>query len=213
MFEGHLIEYACQWEFVCELSETLHSLYSLCCTFWEWDEWPSLRSFRSLPLPSLHSLVTWLHSTLDLSRSLLHFVLFASLSSSFLLLTYSICFISYSFLTATHFRFGTFFASLLHTLLPIRFSLLLHHWYYICIGHPQVHRSRDFLHMLHFIHEGMGFDHWVFEPNFPSFLSPYHPSIRYVLSLKTTLRPWHHTLGLIALMWAILGIGSRAVWL
>ena len=67
--------------------------------------------------------------------------------------------------------------------------------------------------MLHFIHEGMGFDHWVFGPSFPSFLSPYHPSLRYVLSLKTTLRPWHHTLCLIALMWAILGIDSRAFWL
>ena len=66
--------------------------------------------------------------------------------------------------------------------------------------------------MLHFIHEGMGFDHWVFGPSFPSFLSPYHLSLRYVLSLKTTLRPWHHTLCLIALMWAILGIDLGAFW-
>ena len=64
--------------------------------------------------------------------------------------------------------------------------------------------------MLHFIHEGMGFDHWVFGPSFPSFLSPYHPSLRYVPCLKTTLRPWHHTLCLLALMWAILGIDSGA---
>ena len=56
----------------------------------------------------------------------------------------------------------------------------------------------------------MGFDHWVFGPSFPSFLSPYHLSLRYVLSLKTTLRPWHHTLCLIALMWAIFGIDSGA---
>ena len=56
----------------------------------------------------------------------------------------------------------------------------------------------------------MGFDHWVFGPSFPSFLSPYHLSLRYVLSLKTTLRPWHHTLCLIALMWAILRIDSGA---
>ena len=28
MFEDHLIEYVCWWEFVCELSETLHALYS-----------------------------------------------------------------------------------------------------------------------------------------------------------------------------------------
>ena len=60
---------------------------------------------------------------------------------------------------------------------------------HIHVRHPQVHGSWDSLYMLHFIYEGMGFDHWVFEPSFPSFLSPYHPSLRYVLSLKTTLRP------------------------
>ena len=32
-------------------------------------------------------------------------------------------------------------------------------------------------------------DHWVFKPNFPSFLSPYHHGLRYVPCLKTTLRP------------------------
>ena len=30
IFEGHFIEYDCWWEFVCELSEILFSLYSLC---------------------------------------------------------------------------------------------------------------------------------------------------------------------------------------
>ena len=95
--EGHLIEYVYWWEFVCKLSETLHSLYSLCRTFWEWDEWPSLRSFGSLPIPSLRSLVTWLHSTLDLSGSLIHFVLFASLLSSFLFAIHSLHLTSYSF--------------------------------------------------------------------------------------------------------------------
>ncbi|RVX10260.1 Transposon Tf2-2 polyprotein [Vitis vinifera] len=34
------------------------------------------------------------------------------------------------------------------------------------------------------------FDHRVFELSFPSFLSPYHPSLRYVPCLETTLRPW-----------------------
>ncbi|RVW24843.1 hypothetical protein CK203_105098 [Vitis vinifera] len=56
--------------------------------------------------------------------------------------------------------------------------------------YPRVQGSWDFLYMLHFTHKGMGFDHWVFEPSFPSFLSPYHPSLRYVPCLKTTLRPW-----------------------
>ncbi|RVW21000.1 Pol polyprotein [Vitis vinifera] len=60
-------------------------------------------------------------------------------------------------------------------------QLKRHHW---------VHGSRDLLYLLHFIHEGMGFDHRVFELSFPSFLSPYHPSLHYVPCLKTTLRPW-----------------------
>ena len=34
------------------------------------------------------------------------------------------------------------------------------------------------------------FYHWVFRPNFSSFLLPYNPSLHYVPCLKTTLRPW-----------------------
>ena len=45
---------------------------------------------------------------------------------------------------------------------------------------------------------GYRFDHWVFEPSFPSFLSPYHPGLRYVPCLKTTLRPWDQMLSLTA---------------
>ncbi|WJZ94854.1 hypothetical protein VitviT2T_013679 [Vitis vinifera] len=56
--------------------------------------------------------------------------------------------------------------------------------------HSQVHGSWGSLYMLHFIYEGMSFDHWVFEPSFLSFLSPYHLGLRYVPCLKTTLRPW-----------------------
>ncbi|RVW63775.1 hypothetical protein CK203_059626 [Vitis vinifera] len=59
----------------------------------------------------------------------------------------------------------------------------------------------DFLYMLHFVHEGMGFDHWVFELSFPSFLSPYHPSLHYVPCLKTTLRPWDQISSSTASMW------------
>ena len=33
------------------------------------------------------------------------------------------------------------------------------------------------------------YDHWVFEPCFISFLSPYYLSLSYVLGLKTTFRP------------------------
>ncbi|RVW92946.1 hypothetical protein CK203_032767 [Vitis vinifera] len=53
-----------------------------------------------------------------------------------------------------------------------------------------VHGSWGSLYMLHFIYEGMSFDHWVFEPSFLSFLSPYRLGLRYVPCLKTTLRPW-----------------------
>ncbi|RVW37578.1 Gypsy retrotransposon integrase-like protein 1 [Vitis vinifera] len=62
--------------------------------------------------------------------------------------------------------------------------------YHIHVRHPQVHGSWGSLYMLHFIYEGMSFDHWVFEPSFLSFLSPYHLGLRYVPCLKTTLRPW-----------------------
>nr|CAN66352.1 hypothetical protein VITISV_005782 [Vitis vinifera] len=44
----------------------------------------------------------------------------------------------------------------------------------------------------------MSFDHWVFEPSFLSFLSPYHLGLRYVPCLKTTLRPWDPTSSLTA---------------
>ncbi|KAL6348296.1 hypothetical protein AAG906_005593 [Vitis piasezkii] len=59
--------------------------------------------------------------------------------------------------------------------------LRTHHW---------VHGSRDLLYLLHFIHEGMGFDHRVFELSFLRFLSPYHPSLTLRPCLKTTTRPW-----------------------
>ena len=127
----------------------------------------------------------------DLSRSLLILVLFASLlSSSFSFLIHHSHFTSYSFLAVTSFS-GLILSSHHHytSRHQFSFSSLHHHSYHAHSRHLQVHGSRDFLKMLHFIHEGMGFDHWVFGPSFPSFLSPYHPSLHYVLSLKTTLRP------------------------
>ena len=45
------------------------------------------------------------------------------------------------------------------------------------------------------------FYYWLFEPSFPSFLLLYHPSLHYVLCLKTTLRPWDQMSFLIALTW------------
>ena len=48
---------------------------------------------------------------------------------------------------------------------------------------------------------GYGFDHWVFEPSFPSFLSPSHLGLRCVPCLKTTLRPRDQTLSLTVFTW------------
>ncbi|RVW82221.1 Gag-Pol polyprotein [Vitis vinifera] len=72
--------------------------------------------------------------------------------------------------------------------------------------HPQVHGSWA-LYMLHFIYEGMSFDHWVFEPSFLSFLSPYHLGLRYVPCLKTTLRPWDQMSSSTASTWTVFEIG------
>ena len=163
--------------------------FHFCRMFWERDEWLSLRSFGSLSLPSLCSLLVWLHFMSDLSWSLLLFVLFVSSSSSFSLLIHHFHFTSYSFLTATHLGFDILFASSLHISLSIWFSSLPHYCYHIHIGHPQVHGSWDFLYMFHFIHEGMGFDHWVFEPSFPSYL---HLITLTYVSSHVLRPPWGH---------------------
>ena len=119
MVEGYLIEYVCWYM-------SFPRPFMLCihfyCIFWEQDEWPSLRSSRLLSLPSLHSLLMWLHSMSDLSWSLLLFVLFVSSSSSFSFLIHHFHFTSYSFLTATHLGFDTLFASSLHISLSVHFA-------------------------------------------------------------------------------------------
>ena len=120
--EGHLIEYVCWWESVCELSETLMLCIHFYCIFWEWNEWPSPWSSGSLSLPLLSSLLRWLHFMSNLSWSLLLFVLFVSSSSSFSLLIHHFHFTSYSFLTTTHLEFHTLFASSLHISLSIHFA-------------------------------------------------------------------------------------------
>ena len=82
--------------------------------------------------------------------------------------------------------------SLHHHYTPYYQCYFLHYLIVVTIFILGIVRSmaHDFLYMLHFIHEGMSFDHWVFEPSFPSFLLPYHPSLHYVMCLKITLRPW-----------------------
>ena len=136
--------------------------YFICIRFvislWEWDEWPSPRDFGSLSYPSLHSLLMWLHSMFDLSRSPLFFIY--SLFRCHL--RHCLWFIPFasppcSFLTLTYSRFDISLASFLRISLSVWFASSSHYWYYIYIGHPQVHGSQIFLYMLHFIHEGMSF--------------------------------------------------------
>ena len=136
--------------------------YFLCIHFviflWEWDEWPSPMESGSLSFPSLYSLLMWLYSMFDLSWSSLFFV--------YSLFRYHPCHclwfipftsLPYSFLTLTYSRFNFSLASFLRISLLVWFASLSHYWYYIHIRHPQVHGSRAFLYMLHFIHERMGF--------------------------------------------------------
>ena len=163
----------------------------ICHMFWEWDEWHSLRSFGSSSIPSLHSLLTWLPCIFDLSGSSLILVFCASSSSLFSLRIHHFHSTFYLFLTVTHFRvWYSLRIIIIHLVISLFFSPLHHHHYHVHIRHPQVHGSWDLLYLLHFIHEGMGFDHRVFELSFPSFLSSYHPSLCYVPCLETTLRPW-----------------------
>ena len=122
IFEGHFIEYVCWREFICELSETFPSLYSFCLIFWESNEWPSLRSSRSLSIPSLCSLFMWLPFVFDLSGSSLILVFCVSSLSSLSLLIHHFHFTSYSFLTVTHFGFDTLFASSLHISLSVHLA-------------------------------------------------------------------------------------------
>ena len=136
--------------------------YFICIYFviflWEWNEWPSPRDSRSLSFPSSHSLLIWLHSMFDLSRSSLFFV--------YSLFHYHPCHCLWfiplasppcSFHTLTYSWFDISLASLLRISLSVWFASSSHYWYYIHIRHPQVHSSQAFLYMLHFIHEGMGF--------------------------------------------------------
>nr|CAN76801.1 hypothetical protein VITISV_043027 [Vitis vinifera] len=57
------------------------------------------------------------------------------------------------------------------------------------VGTPRF-GTHDVFYALHFMHEGYGdYIIGIFEPSFLSFLSPYYLGLRYVLCLKTTLRP------------------------
>ena len=83
---------------------------------------------------------------------------------------------------------------------------------FIIIFHVRTPRSvtHEVFYASHHIHEGYGdYIIRIFESSFLSFLSHYYLSLRYVLCLKTTPRPWLHTLCLTAHTWVILEIGGR----
>ena len=197
------IEYVRYWEFVCELSE-IPWLFVLLCHIYFVKEMSDLL-LRTLSHCPFHH---YIHSWCDFTPCLIwvdHYSSWCYLFHYhhprfrfwFIILTSPlILFLQWpisGLILPSHHHFTPHYQfDLLH---------LSHHWHHIHIRHPQVHGSRYFLYMLHFIHEGTSFDHWVFGPSFPSFLSPYHPSLRYVPCLKTTLRPWNQTSSLIASTW------------
>ena len=180
---GHFIEYAYCWEFVCELSEILSFFVFTLSYFFE-SEMSDLLLGTLCHYPFHHYIHYWCDFTPYLIWVDHHFS------------SYIHCFVTILVITCDSSHSLHPLVLFLHwpipgLIFPLHHSCVSHYWYYIHIRHPQVHGSWVFLYMLHFIHEDMGFFyHWVFRPTFPSFLLPYHPSLRCVPCLKTTLRPW-----------------------
>ena len=133
----------------------------------------------------------WLHSMFDLSLSSLFFIYslfryhpchwlwfipFAPSLCSFLTLIYSRFDIYLHHSCVSHYQFDL----ISHLIIDIILTLdtlrsMTHELFYTCC----------ILYMRAWV-----FNHWVFEPSFLSFLLPYHPSLHYVLCLKTILRLW-----------------------
>ena len=122
---------------------------------------------------------------------IIHFAFFMSfyvfLTVSFLILIDST---SYSFLTLIHVSDSIPSSHYSPTLLivwPLLIFLLLLSTFPLVTFRSIAH---EIFSCITSYTQGYGFDHWVFESSIPSFLSPYHLSLRYILFLKTTLRPW-----------------------
>ena len=136
------------------------------------------------PLLYYHGLII-IHSTFSLSYFVSHHLFPNHCSIFYLFPTYWYTFLIRYLLHITH-MFHWWFDHL-------SFLLFLHqHFLWLPLGSWLM---RFFL-CITFCTWGYGFDHWVFEPSFPSFLSPYHPGLRHVPCLKTTLRPWDQMLSL-----------------
>ena len=76
-----------------------------------------------------------------------------------------------SFLTLTYSRFATLFTLFLHILLSVRFASFISSSIYSHWAPLGLWLTSFYAHFA-FIHEGLGFDHRVFGPSFPSFLLP-----------------------------------------
>ena len=172
--------------------------------FYESGEWPFFSISGSLFYPSFHLFRMWLLSMLWCRLTITHFSIFASSSILILFLRLTLPHRISLFLILLDVRHG--FS--IHTL----FLFIRRDHSFITIFRVGTPRSgtHDVFYALHLMHEGYGdYIIGIFEPSFPSFLSPYYLSLRYVPCLKTTLRPLLHTLCLTAHTWAILELGRR----
>ena len=160
IFEGHFIEYVCWWKFVCELFRDL-AFFIFALSFFFESEMSDLLLGTLSHCPFHHYVHYWCDFTPCLIWVVHHISSYIHCFSIILVLAcdsaHSLHPRCFFFLTLTCSRFDISLASFLHISLPIRFASLFHYWYYIHIGHPQVHGSQVFLYMLHFIHEGMSF--------------------------------------------------------
>ena len=131
-----------------------------------------------------------IHSTFSLPSFMCHHIFLDFRPTFYLLPTYWYTFLIWYLLHIIH-MFHWWFDHL-------SFLLFLHwHFLWLPLG-PWLMR---FLLSITSCTRGYEFDHWVFEPSFPSFLSPYHPGLRYVPCLKITLRPQDQMLSLTVFIW------------
>ena len=153
--EGHFIEYVCRWEFVCELSKTLHSLFSLChiCCL-EWDM--SNLLLKALGhCPFHHYIHCWCDFPLCLiwvdhhSFSYVHcfaiiLVITSDLSSSFHPLFFSYSDLFQDLILSLHHSYESHYQfDFLHCLIIVIMFIL---------GILRSMAHEIFLYMLHFIH-------------------------------------------------------------